>query len=311
MKRRLAIAAAIALGAASFVLVQRRAAHDPPRDSGRPGALVEPPQRTHYRLAATVPRLVHIPDGTYAGYTIALIPEAVWDPAAKLGIPLPIEHPISTWADYPVPVCIDTLPRRTLRPEGIGFPSTVARAGQEFNDIVGKEMLRVVAACPGGPDVFRYFPGIVVRLMGPIRQEGVAAPFAVTYVSKQCVTAGVAHTGCVLAQIQHAEILIRADDQMTLREYNSGGVIQHEFLHALGLAHTCVAPSIMFAEFTEKVLTSCRERATLWRYPPPRHTSRPSPYDVAHLFVLEALKGQLWRRSAAAASIGYNHQRTH
>lgn len=85
--------------------------------------------------------------------------------------------------------------------------------------------------------------------------------------------------------------------QISLDKEADSGVAAHELLHAAGLGHTCLVPSIMATEFPGNDIWQCARHLGVTGYRTPLRLDREfSPYDVAALDLVarmaEALAGQ-------------------
>jgi len=77
--------------------------------------------------------------------------------------------------------------------------------------------------------------------------------------------------------------------------------VQHELLHALGLTHTCVVPSVMATEFEREELERCgRMRRSLRFDQPLKLTRQMSEFDVAAIEILRNVARALEGRSGVS-----------
>lgn len=221
-------------------------------------------------LILILPDMWRLEAGTYAGSVLPT--EAILSEAGST--PTLLRRDVSFPSSFPVSVYHTPVPGSGERDREDRAPPVVeALAG--INELAGGTVFQLARPSGADADVRVIWSG------GSSRDT-----LGVTHLQvPSCQYDKPRGFSCQPRWIRHADIV--------LSERGKVAEVQHELLHAIGLSHTCVVPSVMATEFSQADLRACGSaRAALGFTAPLRLERRLGRFDAAAIDIV--------RRAAAA-----------
>lgn len=218
-------------------------------------------------VALVLPGTWRISEGPYAGTDL---------PTASIfggdtDLPALLGSGLSLWATHPLSVRVAQDSQSLAGGTGPGFASgqqAVAEALRGINAAAGFTVLRPAGASEPQADLTVSWSDALGNALGVARIRSAACPYDQEE-GFSCQPVWAEGADIVLAQ--------------------GAGIaeIQHELLHAVGLSHTCIVPSVMATEFSDDELRWCGlARGGLGFWQPLRLEREIGPHDIAAIEIV-------------------------
>lgn len=225
--------------------------------------------------------LVHITAGVFAGQDVHLLEPGSLPQDSRISV-LP-QVPV-VWPRIPVPfaICVAKDAQR----------EQVRTSIRRFNHTVGIDLLTEMPSsgnCETRAGAARQDDSILAVRVG--RWSAGAEEHGLPRFGRARLQTFCRDLECTVKDVVSGEIeLFTTSDSATLEAILEGGVLHHEIMHAFGLVHHCVTPSLVYSADSERARRRCSALSARLALPDPRISRALTPWDVAALLYASGMK---------------------